>query len=140
MMHSFLLPAKGLEQFPYLHAMPQYNYMHRASQLSAPFVSHAIFRAYPCSTTCFRIIVLYIFNYISSHKIADINPLFHNSLRIFRLRNRHRFAPFCYKILNRELHIIHYQHIKEAGSVIGAFTDGAENQGFRADSAVRVTA
>ena len=77
----------------------------------------------PYSTTCFRIVVLYIFNYISSHKIADFNPLFHTSLRIFRLRNRHRFAPFCYKTLNHELHIIHYQHIKEAGSVIGANTD-----------------
>ena len=76
----------------------------------------------PYSTTCFRIVVLYIFNYISSHKIADINPLFHTSLRIFRLRNRHRFAPFCYETLNHKLHIIHYQHIKEAGSVIGANT------------------
>ena len=38
------------------------------------------------------------------------------------------------------MYIIHYQHFHILMSVIGAFTDGAENQGFRTDSAVRVTA
>ena len=38
------------------------------------------------------------------------------------------------------MYIIHYQAFHSPMSVIGAFTDGAENQGFRADSAVRVTA
>ena len=123
MMHSFLLPAKGLEQFPHLYAMPQYNYIYISGITTICTVRFSCNIYNPYSTTCFRIVVLYIFNYISSHKIADINPLFHNSLRIFRLRNRHRFAPFCYKTLNHELHIIHYQHIKEAGSVIGANTD-----------------
>ena len=123
MMHSFLLPAKGLEQFPHLYAMPQYNYIYISGITTICTVRFSCNIYNPYSTTCFRIVVLYIFNYISSHKIADINPLFHTSLRIFRLRNRHRFAPFCYKTLNHELHIIHYQHIKEAGSVIGANTD-----------------
>ena len=123
MMHSFLLPAKGLEQFPHLYAMPQYNYIYISGITTICTVRFSCNIYNPYSTTCFRIVVLCIFNYISSHKIADINPLFHTSLRIFRLRNRHRFAPFCYKTLNHELHIIHYQHIKEAGSVIGANTD-----------------
>ncbi len=38
------------------------------------------------------------------------------------------------------MYIIHYQAFHVPMSVIGAFTDGAENQGVRADSAVHVTA
>ena len=37
------------------------------------------------------------------------------------------------------MYIIHYQAFHVPMSVIGANTDGAENQGFRADSAVYVT-
>ena len=37
------------------------------------------------------------------------------------------------------MYIIHYQAFHSPMSVIGAFTDGDENQGFRADSAVHVT-
>ncbi len=38
------------------------------------------------------------------------------------------------------MYIIHYQAFHVPMSVIGAFTDGAENQGFRTDLAVYVTA